>query len=132
MKATFVRSYPKSNTTTVFVYTVNATEEQLALYKKAQGDNYRIDNKTGDVLWFTPRYVGETANLLITSNNKVVADMSEMAKAKSMAEQYGGNFGEELAKLWANKLVGSVGKAQSNTPVNQGSTTGSGADLNSL
>ena len=77
----------------------------LSAYKKAQGEHYREDEK-GNPLFFTTRAVGDSAPLIITENGKCVPDMSEFDKAASLVSQYGGNFGQELAKATAQKLLG--------------------------
>lgn len=118
MKATFTRTYVKKETgNNVFVHSVTfANEAEHEIFKTAQGTkNYRVDPKTGDVLWFSPRYHGETFDLIITSNNKVVADNASFAKAQSLAAQYGGNFGQELARASAQSLV--AGLVKGNAPV---------------
>ena len=107
MKATFARSYKKNTTgNTVFVYVVKGTAKELESYAKAQGDRLVIDEKTGETLWFTTRFVGQTADLIITSNDKVVADMSKFDQADSLARQYGGNLGEQIARASAEALLG--------------------------
>lgn len=105
MEATLIRNYKSQAGNTVFVYAVNGTAEELENFKNAQGTNYRADEKTGAPLWFTTRCIGDTGTLLITSNNKVVPDMSEYDKAASMAAQYGGNLGEQLARAAAEALL---------------------------
>ena len=83
-------SYRKPNTgTKVFRFTVSGTEQDLKAYEDAQGDSYRLDEKTGKPLWFTTRYTGDSVNLIITSNNQVVADDTELSKLQSLVEQYG-------------------------------------------
>lgn len=106
MKIKLVRSYKSPKGNTVFVYSVEGTEAQMAEFAKAQGENHRVDDTTGKPLWFTTRCVGDDGALIITSNGKVVADMSEYDKAASLASQYGGNFGEQLAKSAAERLLG--------------------------
>lgn len=129
MNITFSRNYVKKETgNDVFVYIVTGTPEQLESFKAAQGSNYRVDKTTGDVLWFNSRYVGEVGKLLVTSNNKVVADTSAFAKAKSLSAQYGGNFGQELARAAAANLVAGLGKTTASTPA----SSTQGADLGSL
>ena len=130
MKIKLIRSYKKLNKlqvlVTVFVYAiVNATAEQLAKYKAVLADNFRED-EDGQALWFSTRCVGQTGTLIITSANKVVADTSKFDEAASLAQQYGGNLGTELAKHAANMLLG----AQV-APANVQSTdTADKADLN--
>lgn len=116
MKIKLMRSYKSKKGNTVFVYGVSGTPEQLAAFAKAQGENHRTD-ESGTPLWFTTRCVGDSGTLIITTNGKVVPDMSEYDKAASISAQYGGNFGQELAKLAAEKLVGSSRNVSA--PVNQ-------------
>lgn len=118
MKIKLLRSYRSKNGHAVFVYAVSGSAEQLAAYKKAQGENYREDeNKTP--LFFTTRCVGNTGELIITTNGKVVADMSKFDQAASIASQYGGNFGQELAKAAAASLMGSSAHTAAPAPVTQ-------------
>lgn len=120
------RSYKSKNGNTVFVYSVSGTSKDLAAFESAQGDNYRTDEETGAPLWFTTRCVGDEGKLIITQNNKVVPDMSAYEKAASLAAQFGGNLGEELAKAAAAQLL----KGKSTT--SEGEKTKSGADISKL
>lgn len=110
MKARKLRSYKKAakkvgaKASTVFVYAVSGSKEELEQFKAAQGDNHRVDDD-GTPLWFTTRFAGENAKLIITENG-VYADMSDYDAAASLAEQFGGNLGAELARAAANKLMG--------------------------
>lgn len=74
---------------TVFRWTVKGTEEELKAYEDAQGDNYRTDEKTGEVLYFNPRYVADNIELKITENGNVVVDDSDLVKLQSQVETYG-------------------------------------------
>lgn len=116
MKIKLSRSYTSKQGNKVFVYTVAGTEAQLAAYKSAMGENHRVDDETKEPLWFTTRCVGNTGALIITKNNKVVADMSAFDQAASLAKQYGGNLGQELARAAAAQLIGGAGTPAS-TPV---------------
>jgi len=106
MKIKLSRSYTSKQGNKVFVYSVSGTEAQLEEFKTAQGDNHRVDDKTGEPLWFTTRCVGNSGTLIITTNGKVVPDMSAFDQAASLAKQYGGNLGQELAKAAAAQLIG--------------------------
>lgn len=118
MKIKFLRNYPK-NGKVQFVYTVEGSAAELEAYKKAQGEWYREGAvgtpEAGKALWFTQKYVGDTGKLVVTKENKIYADTSEFAKAESLAKQYGGNLGQELAKIAAGKLLG--GDQTVETPV---------------
>ncbi len=105
MKVTCIRTYRSKKGNPTFVYTVDGSKEQLDEFKKAQGDYYRED-EDGKPLWFTTRYIGEEGMLMITSNGNIVPDMSEFDKQASLVSQYGGNFGDILAKDGIDKLKG--------------------------
>lgn len=105
MKVSLTRNYRSPKGNTVFVYTVSGTEKQIESYKAAQGDNYR-ESEDGKALWFTTRCIGNTGVLVITEKGKVVPDMSAFEQAASLAKQYGGNFGAELARASVAQLLG--------------------------
>lgn len=105
MKIKLIRSYRSQNGNPTFVYGVSGSDADLEAYKKAQGEFYREDDN-GTPLWFTTRCVGPAGKLIITTNNNIVPDMSAFDQAASMAAQYGGNFGQELAKQAAANLLG--------------------------
>lgn len=90
----------------VFVYAVTGDAKALESFKTAQGENHRED-ESGTPLWFTTRCIGKTGTLLITTNGKIVPDMSAFDQAASIAAQYGGNFGQALASQAAAALLGS-------------------------
>jgi hypothetical protein len=95
---------------------VSGSQKDLAAFKAAQGEYYRED-ETGSPLWFTTRFVGATGKLIITANGNVVPDMSLFDQAASIAAQYGGNFGAELARAAAAKFMnlGASGTVSSTT-----------------
>jgi hypothetical protein len=105
MKVRLVRSYKSKNGNVVFVYAVTGTPEQLEQFRAAQGDNFREDDN-GNALWFTTRCIGNTGSLIITTKGNIVPDMSAFDQANSLAKQYGGNFGQELARMAAEQLMG--------------------------
>jgi len=105
MKVKLTRSYRSQKGNTVFVYSVTGSESQIEAYKAAQGDNYR-ETDEGVALWFTTRCIGERGTLIITDKGKVLPDMSAFEQAASMAKQFGGNFGAELARASVAKLLG--------------------------
>lgn len=113
MKIKLIRSYKSNKGNTVFVYGVTGTPEQIEAFAKAQGENHRVDETSGTPLWFTTRCVGQSGTLIITSNGKVVADMSAFDQAASLASQYGGNLGEQLARAAAETLLGVSSKGAS-------------------
>ena len=105
MNVKLIRSYRSKNGNVTFVYAVSGSTQQVETYKEAQGEFYREDD-AGTPLWFTTRCIGDNGKLLITTNGNIVPDMSEFDKAASIAQQYGGNFGTELAKASAAKILG--------------------------
>jgi len=105
MKINLIRSYRSKNGNATFVYGVKGNATDMEAFKEAQGDYYRED-ADATALWFTTRCVGQTGKLVITTNGNVVPDMSAFDQAASLAEQYGGNFGAELAKSAAQAILG--------------------------
>jgi len=120
MKVKLSRSYKSRAGNTVFVYSVSGTPAQIEAYKAAQGDNYR-ESDDGSPLWFTTRCIGNAGDLIITAKGKVVPDMSAFEQAASLAKQFGGNFGQELARASVANLLGgsNVGSTEAE-PVNKG------------
>lgn len=112
MNISLIRSYRSKNGNPTFVYGVKGNASDLEAFKTAQGDYYRED-ADGTPLWFTTRCVGQTGNLIITTNGNVVPDMSAYDQAASLAAQYGGNFGAELAKSAAAAILGTSGTSVS-------------------
>lgn len=120
MKVKLSRSYKSQKGNTVFVYSVSGTPAQIEAYKAAQGDNYR-ESEDGTPLWFTTRCIGNSGELIITAKGKVVPDMSAYEQAASLAAQFGGNFGQELARASVAALVnGNNTTAPSAEPVQSG------------
>jgi hypothetical protein len=103
LKVKSIRTYRSKNGNATFVYAVAGQKSDLEAFKKAQGDYYR-ESEEGEPLWFTTRFIGDEGNLLITSNGNVVPDMSEFDKQASLVAQYGGNFGDILAKSAIDNL----------------------------
>ena len=90
LTAKLVSNYRKKVTgTLVFRFQVNGTAEEIQQYKDCMGDNLVLDNTTGKPLYFTTRYVSDNVKLLITSENKVVVDDTEVAKLQSLVQTYG-------------------------------------------
>ena len=106
MKITLIRSYRSKNGNPTFVYGVSGNATELEEFATAQGEYHRVDEETGQPLWFTTRCVGPNGKLIITSNGNVVPDMSAFDQAASLAQQYGGNFGDALAAQAAQSILG--------------------------
>ena len=106
MNVRFLRTYRSKAGNPTFVYSVKGTESDLEAFADIQGEYHRTDDKTGDSLWFTTRFIGKHGTLIITPNGKIVPDMSAFDQAASIAAQYGGNFGQALADKAAMSLLG--------------------------
>lgn len=115
-------SYRNKKGTLVFRYKVIGTPAEIEAYKAAQGENYR-ESEDKTPLFFTTRNAGNSVNLIITQGGKVVADMSAFDAAASLASQYGGNLGTELAKQAAAQLLGSS-RSSVSTPVQENADLG--------
>lgn len=111
LNAKFIRSYRSAKGNTVFVYAVTGSEKDIESYKQAQGDNFREDENTKTPLFFTTRFFGNGGKLIVTAKGKVVPDMSAFEQAASLAAQFGGNFGQELARQAAGSLLGTAPQA---------------------
>ena len=120
------RSYKSKNGNRTFVYTVSGKPSDIEAYKEAQGEFYREDDKTNNPLWFTTKCIGKTGTLIITDNGNIVPDMSEYDEAASLAEQYGGNLGEMLAREAAQRLLG--GRRSSSTSSSPAKDTDDNSD----
>lgn len=126
MKIKLLGSYRSKKGNLTFRYAVSGTKEQLEAFAKAQGEFHRVDEATGTPLWFTTNFAGNTGSLIITQNGKVVADMTEFEKANSLAKQFGGNLGQELARHAAATLMGGPSNAGSSVEAS------SSADISQL
>ena len=122
------RSYKSKNGNRTFVYTVSGKPSDIEAYREAQGEFYREDDKTNNPLWFTTKCIGKTGTLIITDNGNIVPDMSEYDEAASLAEQYGGNLGEMLAREAAQRLLG--GRRSSSTSSSPAKDTDDNSDEN--
>lgn len=114
MKINLTRTYRSPKGNPVFVYTVAGNSKDLESFRAIQGQYYREDDN-GNPLWFTTRCVGNTGTLIITQNDKIVPDMSAFDQAASIASQYGGDFGQELAKATVAQILG--GSSSTSAPV---------------
>ena len=120
------RSYKSKNGNRTFVYTVSGKPSDIEAYREAQGEFYREDDKTNNPLWFTTKCIGKTGTLIITDNGNIVPDMSEFDEAASLAQQYGGNLGEMLAREAAQRLLG--GRRSSSTSSSPAKDTDDNSD----
>ena len=87
------------------LYSVTGTAEELAGFKKAQGDFYAEDAE-GKPLYYSNNFCGNTCTLIVSTSGKVIADMSEFVRASSLATQFPGALGDAIAKAAAEQLLG--------------------------
>ncbi|TXI89735.1 MAG: hypothetical protein E6Q36_02870 [Chryseobacterium sp.] len=113
-----LRSYVK-NGKDMFVYAVSATGKDLEAYKASQGDFYREDEQTKSPLWFSLNCIGDRGKLIITSKGKAIADMTAYKQAASLAKQFGGNLGQELARAQVQSLLGNVNPSTDEQPAEE-------------
>jgi len=123
MNVSLKRTYRSKNGNPTFVYKVTGNASDLEAYKDAQGEYHRTDDE-GHPLWFTTRCIGPNGKLIITTNGNIVPDMSAFDQAASIASQYGGNFGQELARMSAAAILGnSVPQADASAPATPSTPT---------
>lgn len=126
LKLQSVGQYRNQKQTLVFRYKVSGSPAALQAYEEAQGEYYVEDQKTGDVLYFTPRFAGKTATLVVTDEGRIYVDMSELEQQASLISQFGGNLGQAMADAFASKLSGASSSTAKKT-----ATVNDDADLNS-
>jgi hypothetical protein len=113
MNANFKSTYVSKNGNRVFVYLVNDDENKS--FASSQ-EKAVYDEKTGQPLFFTTRYAGPKANLILSRSGQYRFDTSAIDKANSLIEQTGGALGQALAAKAAEHLIGDIFNA---APVNQ-------------
>lgn len=90
----------------VFRYAVKGKQEALDAYEEAQGSFYTVDDETNEPMYFTTRFAGKRANLVVTEAGKVYVDMSELEQQASLVAQLGGNLGLAMATEIAKRFAG--------------------------
>lgn len=108
LKAIYASVYRSKAGNTTFVYNVSGTPENMAAYKAAQGEYFRVDDLTGQVLYFTTAWNGEKLSLLITTTGKVVTDTSDTDKLVAVVNRSSGILQEKLAGLVAAHILGGL------------------------
>src|SRR5690606_20333586 len=86
-------------------YEAAGSEEASEQFREAQAELLR-GSDSAIPSWFTIKCMGDKGSLLITSDGNVGPDGSGVRKAASLAAQYGGSLGQELARMSAAKLLG--------------------------
>lgn len=128
MKLNFLKSYVKKESgNVIFMYKVTGTATELAAYT-ATNDKIVTDPEHGP-LFFTTRFCGQVTPLIITSNGKACPDTSAFDQAASLAKQYGGNLGQELARAAAQQLLGHTPAPQAQPQADPSFSEASDADI---
>lgn len=109
-------NYRNKKGTRVFRYAVKGSPDAISAYRDAQGEYFVEDAVSGEILYFTPRFAGKTATLIVTEEGKVYVDMSELEEQASLIEQFGGNLGQAMADAFAKKLVVGGSASKASTP----------------
>lgn len=97
--------YRNKKGTLVFRYAVSGAPDAMKAYEDAQGEYFTQDATTDEVLYFTTKFCGKTATLVVTEDGKIYPDMSELEQQASFVAQLGGNLGEAMAREIAKKLA---------------------------
>lgn len=116
LKLQSVGQYRNKKGTLVFRYKVTGSPDAMQAYEDAQGEFHVVDQESGDVLYFTPRFAGKTAVLIVTDEGRVYVDMSELEQQASLISQFGGNLGQAMADAFASKLVSTGNPTTTNAP----------------
>lgn len=98
-------NYRNKKGTRVFRYAVKGSADAMKAYGEAQGEYLVVDAVSGETLYFTPRFAGKSATLIVTEEGKVYVDMSELEEQASLIEQFGGNLGQAIAAETAKSFV---------------------------
>jgi hypothetical protein len=78
MKIQFHGAYVSKKGTATFRYTVQGTKEELANYKKVQGENYREDEATKSPLFFAIKRYSDNTELSLTRDGKRFYAVTEL------------------------------------------------------
>jgi hypothetical protein len=113
LTASYKSNYPKisknGNPITVFVYRVSGTEQDLADFRAAQGDNFVTDDD-GTPLYFTlnpaPTDVSKMYKVQGGANaGQYRLDLSDFRKDMAIVAAAGGNLGMAIAQNKAGKYL---------------------------
>ena len=109
MKITFNRTFrstgknnPASKGKVRFSYVVSGTKEELASFKKAQGDFY-LENEKGQPILNLLHDIGDSADMIQTQDGRFIPNTSVLDRASDLAQQY-----PFLAGAIADKVLGSI------------------------
>lgn len=120
-KGLYKRVNSKGKLVTEFRYIVKGTPEELATYKASRGEFY-AENAAGEPLFFSPNYVGKSAELTQSAKGQFYADNSELEIANNLATQFpalAGEFARDaVAKMRAGTSVSVAAPAVTETEGN--------------
>lgn len=111
MKAKLLGQYRSSKTgNLVYRYELNGTQAEISAYQAIQGENFKLDDKSGKPLFFSTRYHGAVCTINFNrENTKVFVDTTEIDALQNLAAQYAGTpTGDHLAAEIAKKMVADV------------------------
>lgn len=118
MKITLQGTYRRKNDGKImYRYTVSGSESELALYKAIQGNNFREDEESGKMLYFTSDpMVGNVAELAFNrENTNVYVKNDERLKMESLAQFYKVDMAQAMGNFIAQSMFQQV--IGSNAPV---------------
>jgi hypothetical protein len=104
--------YRNKKGTLVFRYEVSGSPSALDAYEESQGQYYTVDDKTNAPMFFTPRFAGKTATLVVTDEGKAYVDMSELEQQASLVAQLGGSLGDAMAAEIAKRFSSNYASPQ--------------------
>lgn len=119
MKGRFHSEYRSAKGNLVYRYLMTGTEEQLQMYKDAQGEFFTA-NEEGTPIYFSTKFYGKVITLGFTSKGKIFVDNSVNDRAANIVGQYTGILAEKLAERAADQIFANImtsGSAQVSAPV---------------
>jgi hypothetical protein len=111
MKITLQGTYRRKNDGKImYRYTVSGSESELALYKVIQGNNFREDEESGKMLYFTSDpMVGNVAELAFNrENTNVYVKNDERLKMESLAQFYKVDMAQAMGNFIAQSMFQQV------------------------
>lgn len=104
LSMSFLYDFVSKNGNDRFCYAVNGSPEQLTQFAEAMGEWHALDAETGGHLFYSNKYVGEQATLLVDADSgKCFPDVSAFRKQASLVKQFGSAGADQsaLAKLFS-------------------------------
>lgn len=96
MTIQFVRQYRKRETgKLVFVYNIKGTPDEIKAYQ-ASNPKHIVDSVTKEVLFFTVRFVGKTAEMLEGANKQWYPDTTELDQRANLEQNFSVSIANEV------------------------------------